>query len=217
MSITQRICTSCGQELPATEENFGRQKDRKSGKYRLRAVCRPCRADQERERHYAKVGRRPERLPTRQKRCSECRQVKPRDAEHFLVENGRVRSPCRECQRKRAKAQYAAHSESYKLRATRWIKANREKYRAYSATNRARRMAAEGSYTPEEIAALHAAQRGRCHWCHAPMRGKFERDHRIALSRGGTNDIGNIVLAHPRCNRAKNNKMPWEFAEGRLL
>lgn len=216
-TLPDKTCTTCGAVKPATEEFFGRQVDR-HGTARLRAVCRECRARQERERHYAKSGRSvPPPRPEGMWYCTHCRTWKPADAEHFVTDRGIVRAPCRECLPAKLKRSYQRNVERRKADVRAWVKRNPDKHAAYHATVRARRMNATGSYQPAQIAALLEAQRDRCHWCHKPMRGKYEIDHRIALVAGGTNDISNIVLAHPICNRKKNRLMPWEFAEGRLL
>ena len=130
-SIPTRTCTTCRRELPATEETFGLQRDSKSGKYRLRAACRECRARHERERHYRKKGRRPEVLPAGVKRCSVCLEVKPADADHFPVENGQVRNPCLPCRRAKNRESYYRHAEARKLKALKWARANPEKVREY--------------------------------------------------------------------------------------
>lgn len=77
-----------------------------------------------------------------------------------------------------------------------------------------------GRFTADQIDDLHAKQREKCANCRANICPKtYHRDHRVALSRGGTNDISNIQLLCIPCNRRKYNKDPIEFAqaEGRLL
>lgn len=212
LTLPERTCTACGVAKPANTDHFGALRGR------LRAVCRECRARQERERHYAKTGRSvPPPRPEGMWFCTHCRTWKPADAEHFVTDRGVVRSPCRKCQVRKGRKQYRKFAAVRKAASVRYNRENPEKRRVYQANTRARRLAAEGSHTPEQVAQLLDAQRGVCHWCHKPMGGKYEVDHRIALVAGGTNDISNIVLAHPACNRKKNRLMPWEFAEGRLL
>lgn len=58
---------------------------------------------------------------------------------------------------------------------------------------------------------LMRIQQGRCVYCQADIRSEFEVDHRIPLSRGGSNRIGNLQLACPDCNRQKNRRFHIEF------
>lgn len=132
MSIPTRTCTTCNANLPATEEFFNRQKGNKTGKRRLRAVCRRCRAEQERERRYAKTGQRPERLPDGKRRCSVCKRVMPSTEEFFITERGKVRNPCLECSRERNRRAYHRNGEERIAQVARWRKANHAKTLIYS-------------------------------------------------------------------------------------
>lgn len=217
MTLPERECTICRKRLAATPENFGLHRDSKSGTQRLRAQCRKCRAQVERERHYRKTGNKPPEKRPGMHYCTACLTWKPANREHFITDRGKVRAPCIECSRKRNRRSYARHATARMASVSAWRKRNPHKALAYGATVRARRFGAQGTHTSDEISRLHEAQCGKCHWCGKTMRGKFERDHRIPLVAGGANDISNIVLAHPECNRAKNRKMPWEFIPGRLL
>lgn len=67
-----------------------------------------------------------------------------------------------------------------------------------------------------DVEQMYKSQRGLCWWCGEPLKDDFHIDHRVPLSRGGTNDLGNLCCTCPHCNLSKNNKMPWEFC-GRLL
>lgn len=50
----------------------------------------------------------------------------------------------------------------------------------------------------------------RCHYCGTDV-GPFEVDHVIPLSRGGTSDPGNLVVACRKCNQSKRDKTPAEW------
>lgn len=67
-----------------------------------------------------------------------------------------------------------------------------------------------------DIQALLTSQRFRCWWCGALVSDDYHVDHRVPLSRGGTNDVGNLCITCPSCNLHKSDKMPWEF-NGRLV
>ncbi|MFM0321096.1 HNH endonuclease [Caballeronia glebae] len=90
---------------------------------------------------------------------------------------------------------------------------------AKCARRRARKRATAGSFTAQQIAKLFDMQRGRCASCGELLGSSFHRDHRVALSRGGSNDISNIDLLCPPCNRGKGTLDPvdWARRNGRLL
>ena len=100
-----------------------------------------------------------------------------------------------------------------------WKKANPEKVRADANVRRARKLAAEGSHTADELKALLKAQKGKCAYCLKSIRNGYHVDHVKPLARGGTNWITNIAVACARCNTRKGATDPIEFAQrlGRLL
>jgi 5-methylcytosine-specific restriction endonuclease McrA len=65
------------------------------------------------------------------------------------------------------------------------------------------------SFTASEWLALVARYDGRCAYC--GERGPLHADHRIPLSRGGTNTIENILPACVRCNLRKGKMTEAEF------
>lgn len=109
----------------------------------------------------------------------------------------------------------------------------REKYRQYRQANkdrvrqwaragfhrrRARILAAEGTHTAVDIQRQYEAQKGRCYYCHKKLGKTYHVDHVVPLSRGGTNGPENLVIACPKCNVSKNDRLPHEWPEGgRLL
>lgn len=72
------------------------------------------------------------------------------------------------------------------------------------------------SINSDDVAKQLKSQNGLCWWCSKPLGDKWHVDHRIPLTRGGTNTAGNIVIAHPKCNQSKGDKLPWEWSD-RLL
>ena len=51
-----------------------------------------------------------------------------------------------------------------------------------------------------------------CHYCGTRLGNDTARlDHKIPLSKGGTNEDTNLVLACTKCDTEKSNKMPAEF------
>lgn len=94
--------------------------------------------------------------------------------------------------------------------------ANKEKRRIANHRRRARLYQAKGSYSKEDIARIYISQTEKCYWCGVKLNGKYEIDHIIALSKGGSNSPENICCACMSCNRSKNNRSPWVF-NGRLI
>jgi 5-methylcytosine-specific restriction endonuclease McrA len=74
---------------------------------------------------------------------------------------------------------------------------------------RARKLAAEGSFTSTDWLALVALYQGCCAYCGET--GPVEADHRIPLARGGSNRIKNILAACRRCNARKHLLTEEEF------
>lgn len=59
---------------------------------------------------------------------------------------------------------------------------------------------------------MRGATHIHCHYCGTrltPMTATV--DHVIPRSKGGTNELSNLVLACRKCNQAKGNKMPEQF------
>lgn len=98
---------------------------------------------------------------------------------------------------------------------------NPEKYRSYVRNRRARIRFNGGTHTPADIRAQIVAQTDKrgilhCWWCGDAITDRYHVDHRIPLSRGGSNDVRNLCISHPLCNQSKCAKLPHEW-NGRLL
>ena len=74
---------------------------------------------------------------------------------------------------------------------------------------RRERVRGHPAFSAAEWMALVAEHAGRCAYCGAS--GLLHADHRIPVSRGGTNTIENIVPACARCNLRKHVMTEAEF------
>ena len=111
------------------------------------------------------------------------------------------------------RADYEKHREQRLTQSSIYHREHPEIGRARQQNRRARKLAAEGSFTPADWLALVEFWGGRCAYCGEG--GVLEADHRVPLSRGGTNHIANILPACRRCN-AKKHKMTEEEFRARL-
>lgn len=115
--------------------------------------------------------------------------------------------------RERSRARYAANPAKWQAYLKDWRRKNPERSHAYnrSAAHKRRKASAGQFFTAFEWLALLDWYGGRCVYCGDDK--LIEIDHRIPLTRGGSNLIENIVPACRRCNRRKNDKTEEEFRE----
>src|SRR6267154_5657567 len=108
------------------------------------------------------------------------------------------------------------HPERYKQRKRKWYRNNPEKAKAQkertykktyqkwlyrNATRRARKRNAQGSHTIEQWFRRVEYYGWRCFYCKRELSSRtLTKDHRIALSVGGTDFASNLVPACGRCN-----------------
>jgi 5-methylcytosine-specific restriction endonuclease McrA len=150
---------------------------------------------------YQRALREANRPAKKAKRAIE-RQISGVDNREQLLEKARAR----------VKRYIAKNPNYYKDVYTR----NKEAHKAAVHNNQAMRKNAPGWHSADDIRSLLKTQKGLCWWCGKEWGEKYHVDHRIPLSRGGTNYVNNLVIACEGCNLSKNNKMPWEWI-GRLL
>ena len=114
-----------------------------------------------------------------------------------------------EMRREQKRRQYARDPEKGKAQREAWHALHPEVRQISSARYRARKSAAAGSFTTEEWRALVLQFDGRCAYC--GERVPLQADHRIPLSRAGTNFISNILPACRSCNCRKAKSTEREF------
>jgi len=195
-------CGRCGLELPDTE--FYKRTDG-----RLRRECKAhfkagknARADADRD-HYRKVAPRSYVNTDGAGAKRQAREANPglyaEIAERYESAN-RDRHKKRYYQdvdatRAKNRAAYQANRERYIAASRRWLDAHPAEARLLVEQTRARRLAAPGTPpTPEEWVARIRSFDHRCAYCFKYLRNPHQ-DHVVALSKGGTNDIDNVVPA----------------------
>jgi 5-methylcytosine-specific restriction endonuclease McrA len=100
-----------------------------------------------------------------------------------------------------------------------WHKKSPVKSRTNVLNRIARKRAAEGRHTADEISDLLQKQKCKCAICRTSIKDGYHADHIIPLAGGGSNWISNIQLTCARCNQSKGAKDPITFMQslGRLL
>lgn len=231
-----RACTMCGRTFPITEQFWYRKKGRLDG---FSSACRECtrakvyqyREDNPdkwadtRERYYDahrdEIGAR-----NQKKRLANIDEHRAQDREHYARNAERLARQKRERRQNNPEHVRAVDNAHYlKTRgrhaALRKIARQRNPDRIRAAESakahrrRAQARANGGYFTADDLEVIRKGQtdkRGnvRCWYCEKPMQ-KWHVDHRIPLSRGGSNNPGNLCLACPECNLSKHNKMPSEW------
>jgi 5-methylcytosine-specific restriction endonuclease McrA len=106
----------------------------------------------------------------------------------------------------------ARNREVFNRKQREYAAANAESVAKTKKASNAKRSGAPGKFTVADIDAKFAAQRGLCFYCSRTITPKtFHVDHYIPLSRGGTNEPSNIVLACAKCNLSKHTALPEHF------
>ena len=108
-----------------------------------------------------------------------------------------------------------ANLEYQREQVRRWQKENPERCAIYN-PNRRVRIEGNGGVLPvnaEKV--LFEQQNGLCYLCGDLLYGRLNDplsiEHKVPVSRGGSNDTSNVGLAHLSCNLRKSTKTPEEF------
>lgn len=193
-AASTRVCRVCLVEKQLTSEFFSQTTSKKPKRY-FTGRCRLCDATASRENW----------------------RNNPNSAE---IDRAR-RQPRREKIRAYDRMRYARDHEKRTENVARWRRENPDKLRAANVVSQARRRARlklmePGKWSKLDIQSLYRAQRAKCWWCPKKIRRGFHIDHRIPIAKGGPDNLSNLVLSCPTCNRKKSHKMPWQL-NGRLL
>lgn len=219
-SIPLKRCSMCGEEKPATSEYFSPRK-RKEGM--LYAHCRECGCERSRMRREANPER--ERARVNRYRAENPEKVRESNRRYRTENREKINAYYRNYYSQNTEKvlestrRYAAEHPEVRRKASKNYRLNHpEKPRIATQRRRALKRAAAGCHTPADIRDQYIRQRGRCYYCGCTLNDNYQIDHVVPLTRGGSNDMSNIVVTCPTCNQSKNNKLPHEWAKGgRLL
>lgn len=194
-----KTCSICGETYPATPEFFHRK--RKS-LYGVSQKCKRCACAITAKWRKENADR-----------VVEWRETHPDYQKTWYQEH-------REEHLARTKARYDADPEKKQKSNREWRNKNPERarllMRGHHARRKARMLGNGGTHSVSDIELQFRSQKGKCWWCGKKLKGKYEVDHRIPLSRGGTNAANNLCITCVECNRKKRAKLPHEWI-GRLL
>jgi 5-methylcytosine-specific restriction endonuclease McrA len=203
-----KTCIRCGETLPISA--FGRDTSEHDG---LRPYCKECMKKDYRarvERFNADGIVVPETIT-----CDKCGQEKPSHA--YTVDKSRLTGrsrTCKQCQSEIRAEYYARPGVRDRIKASqeksRSAPARREKARVRS--QHRRKMHGVKDITLRVVVGIYNAQGGRCYLCNQELTFEYEVDHFIPVTKGGTNNPGNLRLACKECNRNKKcAKHPFEL------
>lgn len=119
----------------------------------------------------------------------------------------RVGGQCNPCRRAVAREYF----QEYRERIKEHRQGQREHGRIYAHRCRARKLGCDGSHTRDELRQQRERQGDKCFYCSTPLDSWDHLEHKIPLSRGGSDSIENIVFACAPCNRKKGTKTADEF------
>jgi len=137
--------------------------------------------------------------------------VKAIQARHYEANKEKIQARLREY--------YVANPEKRRENQIAWRAANPERARALCRNRQARKRAAEGTYTGDDVKRIYGAQKGKCACCNKKVGDNYHVDHVMPLALGGSNWPSNLQVLCPSCNSKKNAKDPLQFSreQGLLL
>lgn len=217
-------CTKCGEVKPV--DCFGKAKAAKDG---LNGPCKPCKAEQKRKWRKAN----PEKVAEHQRKWQKANKEKV--AEYNRKWQKANKEEVAEQQRKYYEANkekvaeqkrkyYIANRDRFSAHGLMYREANKEKVaeqqrkwyndnlcrvKANNIRNRAGSANAAGTCTAEQLKARFDYYGNKCYNCGSDE--NLHADHRIPLSRGGSNHPANLIPLCQSCNCSKHTKTETEF------
>lgn len=146
-------------------------------------------------------------------RCAKCREWKPL-LDFVKGARGRPHSYCKKCnadwfadRRGVEEWKRVPYRAAFKLTDAQRAEAKRLANRR----QHIRRRGAGAVPSKREMEKKLCLQDARCAYCGSYLNGRFHVDHKVPVSRGGTNDSENLQYTCPRCNMLKGAMTHEEF------
>lgn len=134
----------------------------------------------------------------------------PKELEEFYYNpTGKFKraARCKDCYKKYNEVQYRNDPSKQNERTKNWLKLHPDASRRSSSIRRTRKKLAEGTHTWRQFLNLCISSEWKCFYCGSGLDlDTVTEDHVIALSRGGSDDISNIVPSCKVCNFKKGIK-----------
>lgn len=204
----KKQCSTCQSVLPATAEYFHRDKHQRDGLTQCCKVCRTAKSNAYNQEH-----RDEKRDYNKQYYAEHQNKEKERCAKYSSIKENRDRK------NKATKRWYYKDIERSRENARQYFQTERGRIasRANSHNRRALKRNNGGKHTLAQLQELYQSQGGQCFYCKGDLKAGWHADHYIPLSKGGSNDISNIVIACELCNRQKHDKLPDEWSGNKRL
>jgi 5-methylcytosine-specific restriction endonuclease McrA len=223
--MNTKICTKCHNEFPATLEYFREEKRTKIGLY---SVCKHCEILYNREYRKSTDAREKHRISAAEWRSNNRDRVsaiskrwRSKNRDKVKVYKLKYSSSHRIQESKRASDWYYTHNEQAAKQRKKWRIDNKEKYKDYYRNKCRNRRAiisgAKGTHSKEEIAIKIELQKHKCYYCGEIITNKYHVDHVVPVSRGGSNDIDNLVITCQFCNISKGARLLHEWKRSNML
>jgi len=190
-----KVCKKCGEDKPLGEFYKSR-----SCLHGVQARCKDCIKLQNREAY----------KENSHKWDKTRRAWREANVERIRENTRRYNDENRELIRKKQRKHRSENRELYRER-QRARKVCPAKQRVYDNTRRARESGADGTCTPAQYLLKSEYHGNKCIYCGA--RDNLTVEHRIPLSRGGTNWPANLAPSCVSCNCSKGTRTETEFKQ----
>lgn len=122
---------------------------------------------------------------------------------------------CRVVPQVKTKKEYKTRRVYPFPRVNRWTEENYERWRerqrrAYNSA-RGKEKGTKGFYTIDDIIVIRERQMDQCVYCRNKLKNRGHLDHKIPLSKGGSNWPDNLQLLCGSCNRKKSARTHEEY------
>lgn len=195
-----KICTKCGEELPATTEYFAKSKD---GKFGLKASCKKCNSV------YRKIHYEENKDDIREKQNEYLKlyysnnkdKILEYKHKHYEDNKDKILIHHKQYQAKN-KIKISIYKRTYK-------KENREYFRMHNNKRKALKKKLPNTLSAEQWEMIKNDFNNKCAYCGQAL--PLAQEHFIPLSKGGEFTINNIIPACVSCNSSKWNNDFFEW------